>query len=115
MSNFNTTRSTLTITTLVGLSALCFSALSAHADVTGRLNQCRMSTKDRVVSCCEQILKHEKKPMWMVESHDTCRSVAVCVGKKYGITYSRKPKCFIQIKFPETRQSTVTVPQKKRN
>ncbi len=114
MSNFNISRSKLIVTAALGLGVLGFSTLSAHADVTGRLSQCRSFTKGKVVNCCEQILRREKKPMWMLESHDNCKTAAVCVLKKYGITYVRKPTCYIQVKFPETHESTPPVQRRGR-
>ncbi len=116
MTNLNLSRSTLAVAALLGLGALGFSSLAAHADVTGRLGQCQAFTKEKVVRCCDQIVKSNNKPMWMLESRDSCQSAAVCVGKSYSTSLTsvsvRKPRCTIQIKYNDYQgTSKITAPK----
>ncbi len=110
MTNLNFSRSTLAVATFLGLGALGFSSLAAHADVTGQLGQCRAFSKEKVVRCCEQIVKNHHMPLWMIDSHDTCQSATVCVGKSYGNSLTtanmRVPRCSIQIKHNDYQGTT---------
>jgi hypothetical protein len=81
MSNTNINGSKLLVAALLGLGALGFSGISAKADVTGQLNQCRASTKGKVIQCCETILKTGKKPFWFTENKKSCGSAVVCVRR----------------------------------
>ena len=122
MSNYNINGSKVLIAALLGLGALGFSGISAKADVTSQLGHCQAFTKEKVVRCCDQILKIEKKPYWFTENHMTCGTAAVCdkritlrdaapVGlaevaqaapaeQALVITPKRKPSCFIVLNIP---------------
>jgi hypothetical protein len=111
MSNFKVSRSTLAVATLLGLGALGFSSLSAHADVTGQLMQCKTFSKQKVISCCDRIIKYNKKPIWMIENNQSCHTAVKCILKKPSITYVRKPLCYVDVNIPIGGGSSVPVLQ----
>jgi hypothetical protein len=79
---------------------LALASVQAHAGATSDLLRCNATTKDRVVHCCEQVFRTEKKPVWFLETGSSCQSVAVCVKKQQqiGISYVATPrKCYIRI------------------
>ena len=84
--------------------ALPLLASSASASATSKLMSCQFDTKNKVVDCCQRVIRDEKRPMWMPAGNGGCASVAKCVGggKKpsaVAIAYvpTRKPKCGIYI------------------
>jgi hypothetical protein len=83
-------------------------ASSAQASVTSELNKCRYDTKQKVIECCNRVLRDEDKPQWMLESNRNCRSAAVCFGQAKGggspvaiayVAAKPKKKCFIKIQL----------------
>ena len=64
----------------IGAAAL-FSVLSfgGNAEAASVLS-CKGSSASKVKSCCDQIVKENGRPMWMIESGTSCREAAVCKG-----------------------------------
>jgi hypothetical protein len=91
---------------LVGaIFALPAISSDANASATSQLMRCQFNTKQKVVDCCQRVLRDERKPQWMKEASGNCSSAAVCVpGKKQGrspisfVAAKQKPKCFIKIR-----------------
>ena len=110
----NTMETTMTKNTLFSTAAAALSAAvlampllagSASASTTSKLMSCQFDTKNKVVDCCQRVLRNEKRPMWMPAGNGGCSTVAKCVGGgkggKVAISYvaapGRKPKCGIYI------------------
>jgi hypothetical protein len=92
----------LVAATFVGLSAFSMSSLSANASMMEDLGKCRFFTKEKVVACCNRIIRLEKKrPYWMIETESSCQTAATCVPKKYGRTYLGKPRCYVEVKHKD--------------
>jgi hypothetical protein len=79
---------------------------SAEASMTSRLQNCIYPNKNRVISCCQQVIKR-KKPFWMMESGASCASAAVCSTKKVidtsaitHVAYKKVKVCSIQVMTP---------------
>jgi hypothetical protein len=104
---------TLAVATFVGLSAFAMSSLQAKAGVMEDLGKCRFYTKEKVIACCNRIIKFEKKrPYWMIETESSCQTAAYCVPKKYGRTYLGKPRCYIEVKHKDGGNGFTPVPTK---
>jgi hypothetical protein len=111
---------TMTKTTLLAATAATFAtallaipllAGSANASVTSKLQNCRYDSREKVISCCEKVVRRGVKPFWMVQAGGTCGSVVVCKGggKTSGrpvaaisVVAPRKPKCFVDMTPDDT-------------
>jgi hypothetical protein len=98
MTNFITSRSAIVIAGLMTFGTLTISSMQAQASSATSLGQCRAFTKEKVVRCCDDIVKNVGEPLWMRESHSSCRTAAVCVGGTVGLTARRKVACYIRAK-----------------
>jgi uncharacterized membrane protein len=96
---------TLTALALTGaFLALPLLVGDAKASTTSKLMNCRYDSRQKVMDCCQRVLRTESKPYWISSGAGSCSSVVKCVGggKKttYGVTASvaNKPKrCFVAI------------------
>jgi hypothetical protein len=109
MTNFKTS---LIITAFLSLGALSLTSISAKADVTGQLGQCRAFTTEKVVRCCEHIIRTSGRPAWMIDNHDTCRTTVSCSGKQKLGAVSRRRLCNIQVTFAGNPSSGTPAPAK---
>jgi hypothetical protein len=74
----------------------------AKASTTSKLMNCRYDTRQKVMDCCQHVLRTEAKPYWISSGTGSCRSVVRCVGGGTKPSYAtvaavvNKPKrCFI--------------------
>jgi hypothetical protein len=93
---------TLTALALTGaFLALPLLVGDAKASTTSKLMNCRYDSRQKVMDCCQRVLRTESKPYWISSGTGSCSSVVKCVGGgKYGATASivNKPKrCFVVI------------------
>jgi hypothetical protein len=90
------TRNTNMIALAAGMffmAATGFFATVSEAS-TGNVLNCKGNSRDKVVDCCQQIVR-KKKPVWMVEARQSCGTAAVCSAKSIkgtSITHVTKPK-----------------------
>jgi hypothetical protein len=90
---------------LGAMFALPVISSDANASATSQLMRCQFNTKQKVVDCCQRVLRDERKPQWMKATGGNCSSAAVCVpGGRQGraalsfASAKPKPKCFIKIR-----------------
>jgi uncharacterized membrane protein len=76
----------------------------AKANTTSKLMNCRYDTRQKVMDCCQRVLRSESRPYWISSGTGSCGSVVKCVGGGKKPSYSTvasvvsKPKrCFIAI------------------
>jgi hypothetical protein len=105
MSNFNITGSKILIATLLGLGALGVSGISAKADVTNQLGKCQSFSKEKVVRCCDHIIRYSKKPNWMIENQDNCATVVKCI-----VSRENKQFCYVKHDIPLGGGGGSTIP-----
>jgi hypothetical protein len=56
--------------------------------------------QEKIVRCCERIIKTGGRPAWMIDNHDTCQtSVVRSGGKKYPGIAARPAICYIRVRF----------------
>jgi hypothetical protein len=102
MTNFKTT---IIATAFIALGALSVSSLTAKADVTGSLSQCRAFTAEKVIRCCDQIIRTQGRPFWMLENNASCQTSVSCVsstprkGRVAALVIAPKKRCSIAVKF----------------
>jgi hypothetical protein len=95
-------KSTILAVSAASLSAalLSLSLLSApaNASTTSMLMNCKYNTKQKVIDCCQRILRKQPKPIWLEEGSSGCAAVAKCskTGPSHSITYVPQ-RCYIQI------------------
>jgi hypothetical protein len=77
---------------LVGaLFALPAISSDANASATSQLKRCQFNTKQKVIDCCEHVLRTERKPFWIHDARGSCETLAVCTGKR-----SASRKCWVR-------------------
>jgi hypothetical protein len=89
MTRFQTTLSLSTLSLAGALFAMPLFSGGADASVTSQLLKCQFGTKNKVVSCCKNILHDNQRPEWMSQGH-TCQTIIKCVGgggSTYAATY----------------------------
>jgi hypothetical protein len=93
----------------------------ANASATSKLMRCQFLTKQKVVDCCQRVLRTEKKPYWLHDTGGSCSSAAVCVpGKpaKLALTHVaavKKPRCFIKMVYGDTPIKGGDTPRRENN
>ncbi len=90
----------ITAAAAFGAAAL-FSLLSSGSSAeAASVASCRGATLAKVVSCCEQLVKKNGRPFWMVQSGTNCRAAAVCHSGKSGLlavaAAAPARRCYIQ-------------------
>lgn len=104
--------SACTVSKLAVLGAIFLAPLmftGAQASTTTKLLSCQANTKQKVVDCCERILRTNTRPYWISSGSGACGAAAVCSGggkppKTYAALVVVKPKkCSIYI--PDTGSS----------
>ncbi len=87
MSAFLNTRTILAGTATAIFVAMAMSG-SANASASSQLAQCKTSSRNAAVSCCQEVVRQYGAPQWL-GSRNNC-SKAVSCGK-----YSRSYQCYI--------------------
>lgn len=62
-------------------SMLSFGSTAQASSVTS----CHGTTANKVVGCCEQLVKKNGRPLWMIMSSTSCKEAAVCRGGHVGL------------------------------
>ena len=84
MNKFLNPRSAVLAFVFVGFSGIGISSFAGQASAS-ILDECRASTKAKVIACCKQHIARFGRPIWMSNGEDSnCKAVAVCVGKRSG-------------------------------
>lgn len=106
-------------TTLIALSltgailALPLLVGDAKASTTSKLLNCRYDTRQKVMDCCQRVLRTESRPYWISSGTGSCGSVVKCVGGGKKATYAtvaNKPKrCSIVIPNDDSSRGSSTV------
>ena len=103
MKKFLNPRNAVLVFAFVGFSGIGISSFVGQASAT-MLDECRASSKIKVVACCKQHIERFGRPIWMSNGEDNnCRSVAVkCVAKSAAnSTFVGKPYCFLEVSVKE--------------
>ena len=101
MSKFNNAP---TFTAAAFGAAALFSMLSfgGNAEAASVLS-CKGTTASSVKSCCQQLVRANGRPVWMVQSGSSCEKATVCRGGLAPIAVAAivvKP-CYIQAIYPK--------------
>jgi hypothetical protein len=75
---------------------------SAHASVTSDLLNCKYNTKQKTISCCQQVIRGKTLPRWFKEANSSCSTVVKCgYGGSEGSSptggQGKRSKCFVYI------------------
>jgi len=77
-----------------------FSMLSFGSNAeAARVSSCQGPTASSVKSCCEQLVKENGRPVWMVMSGTSCSKAVACRGGRGPISVAAlviAPRCYIQ-------------------
>ena len=80
-----------------------FSMLSFGSSAeAARVSSCEGPTASKVKSCCEQLVKENGRPVWMVQSGTSCKEATVCRGGRgpIGIAALVIPnRCYIHVAY----------------
>ena len=80
-------------------AAALFSMLSFGSSAeAARVSSCQGPTASSVKSCCEQLVKENGRPVWMVQSGTSCSKATRCRGgyTTIGIAALVAKRCYIQ-------------------
>jgi hypothetical protein len=102
MTNILMNRKTLFTAAIMAVGAIGFSSLGAQASSTSSLAQCKAFSREKVVKCCDTVLKQQGAPAWFRESNMSCSSAVSCTGggydkASYSVAISDKYRCWIQM------------------
>ena len=108
MKKFLNPRNAVLVFAFVGFSGIGISSFVGQASAS-MLDECRASSKIKVVACCKQHIERFGRPIWMSNGEDNnCRSAAVkCVAKKVTAPFAatlvvvKKPYCFLEVPVKE--------------
>ena len=103
MISFINPRNTVLAFAFAGFAGIGMSSFASQASA-GLLDECRASSKTKVVACCKQHIARFGRPTWMSNGEDNnCRASAVkCVSKQSGAfaaiaVVARKPYCYMEL------------------
>ena len=103
MISFINPRNTVLAFAFAGFAGIGMSSFASQASA-GMLDECRASSKTKVVACCKQHIARFGRPFWMSNGEDNnCRASAVkCVSKQSGAfaavaVVARKPYCYMEL------------------
>lgn len=103
MTNFINARNAVLAFAFVGFAGLGISSFSGQASAS-ILDQCRETSKTKVVACCKQYIERQGRPFWMGNgTANNCAAAAVCVGTKssspiIAVAYFKpKATCYLEI------------------
>jgi hypothetical protein len=91
------TKTTLSLSALAIAGAVFVIAsfsTSAHASVSSDLLNCKYNTKQKTISCCQQVIRGKKLPRWFREASSSCNAVVKCVG---GGEQGTRNRCYVYI------------------
>ncbi len=81
----------------------------AKASTTSQLLNCRYDTRQKVMDCCQRVLRTNTRPYWISSGAGSCSAVISCVGGgKQPTTYAatvvppNPKKCFVYIPSDES-------------
>ena len=93
-------------TIMVGFATL---AQIGGAQASSSLSQCTSSSSQKTVNCCES-LAPSHRPLWMRQSHSSCRKAVVCRSSPKSLTsVVRIRKCSIQSPDIESKDKSPTI------
>jgi hypothetical protein len=102
MTNSILNTKTAIATAIIAFGAFGISTLSAHAGSTASLAQCKAFTKEKVVKCCDTVIKQQGAPLWFREANMSCSSAVSCSGggggyqkSSYSVAMVSKYRCWI--------------------
>ncbi len=104
MISFINPRNTVLAFAFAGFAGIGMSSFAGQASA-GMLDECRASSKMKVVACCKQHIERFGRPMWMSNGQDNnCRATAVKCVMKYSSTpfaaiavVAKKPYCYLDV------------------
>jgi hypothetical protein len=93
----------LCIATLAVVGALIMSS-GVQASTTTKLLSCQANSKQKVVDCCDRILRTNQRPYWITSGLGGCGGVVACKAggkptKTYfaAVTVTKPKKCVVYI------------------
>ncbi len=104
MINFINSRNAVIAFAFAGFAGIGMSSFAGQASA-GMLDECRASSKTKVVACCKQHIERFGRPTWMSNGEDNnCRASAVkCVAKRSSPLFAavavvaKKPYCYLDM------------------
>jgi hypothetical protein len=75
-----TFKSVLSLSTFAAIIAIPMLVSGAQASTTTKLLSCQANSKQKVVDCCERILRTNTRPYWISSGTGACGGVVVCKG-----------------------------------
>jgi hypothetical protein len=89
------TRKTPLMAIAAGFTVIAMSGLFASSQASARtLADCKANSRSKVIECCQAVVKTQK-PLWMIQTRQSCGSAASCAVKTIpgtSITHLSKPK-----------------------
>ena len=79
-----------------------FSMLSFGSNAeAARVSSCEGPTASKVKSCCEQLVKENGRPVWMVQSGTSCKEATVCRGGSvpFAVAALVINRCYIHVAY----------------
>lgn len=96
MTNIFISSKTVALAAVVAFGAIAFSSLSANASSPSGLSQCKAYSKEKVVKCCETVIKQRGAPRWFLENNSSCSSAATCTSGGISLTHGETRRCYIR-------------------
>lgn len=107
MNTFNS-RNILAAAAVSIIAGLAFNTSSVSAASYDNLNKCHFATKEKVIKCCETIVRKKGMPRWIIETGNSCRTIVVCKRSR-AVTHVAKNRCFIQRRNKAPRSDSLPV------
>jgi hypothetical protein len=103
MNKLQTSLSFSAVVVAGALFALPALTSAANASVTSNLMNCKYNSKQKTISCCQQVIRSKQLPQWFQNAGGSCSAVVKCVGgggNQNNITFIATPrtrKCYVYI------------------
>lgn len=113
------TNSGMTFTALAMVGA--FMALpmlvgEAQASTTSKLMNCRFDTRQKVMDCCQRVLRTETRPYWISSGSGACSGAVQCYGggNRQSYASNTRRRCYIALPPEESSESFQAKPSRQR-
>jgi hypothetical protein len=99
-------KSVLSLSTLAAIVAIPMMVSGAQASTTTKLLSCQADSRQKVVDCCQRILRTNTRPYWISSGTGACGAVVACKG-------GGKPTkpTFAAVVVPKPKKCVVYIPE----